>query len=163
MCWSLHAAEVSSYLTITLLGTMLIPKKEGLQAACLNESKCPHMTTTLHEWTLVTLPVQSRVPSRKPHNLPQARTHEKIHPSLQRSAPWSLEVCWSSHLWAGACWCSPGSKHMGTSAHHCAIQTTATSMLLVNPATNIDQRSLKCQIWGLEQGGEGDTARQPFL
>lgn len=38
---------------------MLIPKKEDLQGAGQNDTKCPYMTTMLYEWTLVTLPVQS--------------------------------------------------------------------------------------------------------
>lgn len=142
---------------------MLTPKKEGLQAASLNDTICPYMSTMSFEWTLATLPVQSRVPSRKSHNLPKARTHEKIsvHPCRDlHSGAWRCN--WPSHLLAGACWHPPGSKHMGTSAHHCANQTTAMSMLLINPAADFNQRALKSWIWGLEWGGGGVTARQPF-
>lgn len=36
-------------------------------------------------------------------------------------------------------------------------------LLLRNPAADFCQRALKSQIWGLEWGAEGVTARQPFL
>lgn len=74
MYGSPHVIQVSKYIIIALLGTMLIPKKEDLQAACLNETKCPYMTTESYEQTLATLPLQSKVPSRMSHNLPKARS-----------------------------------------------------------------------------------------
>lgn len=76
-------------LTIALVDTMLIPKKEDLQGAGLSDTKCPCRTIMVNEWTLVMLPVQSRVFSRKSHKLPRTRTHEKISPTQWRSALWA--------------------------------------------------------------------------
>lgn len=75
-------------LTIAPVGTMLIPKKEDLQGAGLSDSKCPSKTIMLYEWTLVTLPVQSRVSSKKSYKL-----HKNISPSLWRSL-WLPHLLW---------------------------------------------------------------------
>lgn len=76
-------------LTIALVGTKLIPKKEDLQGAGLSDTKCPSRTIMVNEWTLVTLPIQSRVSSRKSHKLPKARAQEKISSPLWRPALWA--------------------------------------------------------------------------
>lgn len=134
--WGGKSTGAPTLLMIALVGTVLAPKKEDLQGAGLSDTKCPSRTIMLYEWTLVTLPVQSRVSSRKSHKLPKARTHEKTSPSLWRSAVWGLESYWPPHLLAGVCWHPSGSKHRVTGAHHCAHQATAMSLLLTNPVAN---------------------------
>lgn len=118
-------------LTIVLV-CPLIPKREDLQGAGPCDTKHPSRTIMLYEWTLVTLPVQIRVSSRKSHKLPKARTHESISPSLWRSL-------WPPHLLAGVCWHPSGSRYGVTGAHlyYCHIYITDKS------SCQLYQRALK--------------------
>lgn len=85
-----HAIQVSKCLTVALPGTTLIPEKKGWQAASLNTTKHPYIIAMLMQ-ILVTVPVQSRIPSRKAHSLQKARTDEKTGLSPQTGT-------WSDHL-----------------------------------------------------------------